>query len=116
MRSSEERVAAVKRRTAQLEAQRRWRRRRAAALGSAAACLLLIICLSFAVPGISARLAEGNYGIYGAAASMFGGSAAAGYIIIGLLAFALGVLVTVLCFKLKLFYRSGGESGDDRNN
>ena len=47
---------------------------------------------------------------------MFGGSAAAGYIIIGLLAFALGVLVTVLCFKLKLFYRSGGESGDDRNN
>ncbi len=74
------------------------------------------ICLSFAMPGISARLAEGNYGIYGAAASMFGGSAAAGYIIIGLLAFALGVLVTVLCFKLKLFYRSGGESGDDRNN
>ena len=66
MRSSEERVAAVKRRTAQLEAQRRWRRRRAAALGSAAACLLLIICLSFAMPGISARLAEGNYGIYGA--------------------------------------------------
>ena len=108
MRSSEERVAAVKRRTAQLEAQRRWRRRRAAALGSAAACLLLIICLSFAMPGISARLAEGNYGIYGAAASIFAGSPAAGYIIIGLLA--------VLCFKLKLFYRSGGESGDDRNN
>ena len=58
MRSREERVAAVKRRTAQLEAERRRRRRRAAALGSAAACLLLIICLSFAMPGISARLAE----------------------------------------------------------
>ena len=43
---------------------------------------------------------------------MFGGSAAAGYIIIGLLAFVLGVCVTILCFKLKAFQKEDEETGD----
>ena len=39
-------------------------------------------------------------------------SAAAGYIIIGLLAFVLGVCVTVLCFGLKAFQKKDEETGD----
>lgn len=110
MRSNEERVAAVKRRVEQLEARRRRVRSRVAAVSSVAACLALIVCLSFAMPGIMGRLAEWSYGAYGAAASIFTGSSTLGYIIIGLLAFVLGIFVTILCFKLRSL---GGRDGDD---
>ena len=70
----------------------------------------LIVCLSFAMPGITGRLAEWSCGAYGAAASIFTGSSTLGYIIIGLLAFVLGIFVTILCFKLRSL---GGRDGDD---
>ena len=44
---------------------------------------------------------------------MYGGSAALGYIVIGLLAFLLGVCVTVLCFRLRQMSR---EDGQDRKS
>ena len=52
MRSTEERVAAVKRRAAQIERQKRLRRNRIAVLSSVAACLAVIVGVSFAMPGI----------------------------------------------------------------
>ena len=71
------------------------------------------------LPETAAVLAEnmgasisGNYTEYETAASIFGGSAVAGYIIIGLLAFVLGVCVTILCFKLKAFQKKDKETGD----
>ena len=106
MRSHEERVAAVKQRVAQIERQKRQRRNRLLAL-SAAACLAVIVGVSFAMPGISEKLVAGNYTEYETAAS-----AVAGYIIIGLLAFVLGVCVTILCFKLKAFQKKDKETGD----
>lgn len=116
MRSNEERAAAVKRRVRQLEMQRRRRRNLALALSSAAACLAIIAAVSLAMPGMAGRLAVGDYSGYETAASIFGGSAAVGYIAVGLLAFALGVFVTVLCFRLKVFDRRNGEDGDGRDN
>ena len=41
------------------------------------------------------------------AATMFGGSATLGYIVIGLLAFVLGVCVTILCFRIRLLNKEG---------
>lgn len=111
MRSHEERVAAVKQRVAQIERQKRQRRNRLLALSSAA-CLAVIVGVSFAMPGISEKLVAGNYTEYETTASIFGGSAVAGYIIIGLLAFVLGVCVTILCFKLKAFQKKDKETGD----
>ena len=52
------------------------------------------------------------------AATMFGGSAALGYIVIGLLAFVLGVCVTILCFRIRLLNKEEqteeqkGDNGD----
>ena len=112
MRSHEERAAAVKQRMAQIERQKRQRRNRLLALSSVAACLAVIVGVSFAMPGISEKLAAGNYTEYETAASIFGSSAVTGYIIIGLLAFVLGVCVTVLCFKLKAFWKKDGERSD----
>lgn len=113
MRSNEERVAAVKRRAAQIEQQKRQRKKRIVALSAAAACLVVIVGASFAMPGISEKLIASDYAGYETAASIFGGSAAAGYIIIGLLAFVLGVCVTILCFKLKAFRKKDEETEDD---
>lgn len=112
MRSHEERVAAVKQRVAQIERQKQQRRNRLLALSSVTACLTVIVGVSFAMPGISEKLVAGNNTGYETAASIFGGSAVAGYIIIGLLAFVLGVCVTILCFKLKAFRKKDEETGD----
>ena len=109
MRSHEERVAETKRRIAKMEREKR--RRNTVTMASAvAACLALLIGASFAMPGIAAQIEAGDYSGFETAASMYGGGAALGYIIIGLLAFLLGVCVTVLCFRLQQMNRE-----DDQN-
>ena len=110
MRSHEERVAEAKRRIAAGEqANRRQRDRRTVAL-AAAACLALLVGASLAMPGIAANIQTGDYSGFETAASIFHGGAALGYIVIGLLAFLLGVCVTVLCFRLRQMNRE-----DDQN-
>ena len=65
------------------------------------------------VEKVSAKIQTGDYSDFETAASMYGGSAALGYIVIGLLAFLLGVCVTVLCFRLRQMSR---EDGQDRKS
>ena len=110
MRSHEERVAETKRRIAKIEREKRLRRDRITMVSAAAACLVLLIGVSLAMPGIAANIQTGNYSGFETAASMYGGGAALGYIVIGLLAFLLGVCVTVLCFRLRQMNRE-----DDQN-
>ena len=105
MRSHEERVAEAKRRIAAGEQEnRRQRDRRTVAL-AAAACLALLVGASLTMPGIAARIQINDYAGFETAASIFHGGAALGYIVIGLLAFLLGVCVTVLCFRLRQMHR-----------
>ena len=112
MRSHEERVAETKRRIAKME--RAKRRRNTVTMASAvAACLALLIGASLAMPGIAASIQTGDYSGFETAASIFHGGAALGYIVIGLLAFLLGVCVTVLCFRLRQMSR---EDGQDRES
>ena len=89
MRSHEERIAEVKRRIAEKERRRRQRQERIAAV----------------------------FG-FGTAATMLGGSAALGYIVTGLLAFVLGVCVTIACFRICLLHKdeqSEEQKGDNAN-
>ena len=113
MRSHEERVAEAKRRIAKIEREKRLRRNTITMASAVAACLVLLIGASFAMPGIAAKIQTGDYSGFETAASMYGGSAALGYIVIGLLAFLLGVCVTVLCFRLRQMSR---EDGQDRKS
>ena len=115
MRSNEERVAAVKWRVTQVERKKRQRRNRVVALVSVAACLAVIVGISFAMLGVSEKLTAGDYAGYEAAASIFSDSTVAGYLIVGLLAFVLGVCVTVLCIKLKAFQKTDTETEDSDN-
>ena len=111
MRGHEERVAETKRRIAKIEREKRLRRNTVTMASAVAACLALLIGASLAMPGIAANIQTGNYFGFETAASMYGGGAALGYIVIGLLAFLLGVCVTVLCFRLRQMNRE-----DDQNN
>ena len=111
MRSHEERIADTKRRIAKIEQDKRRRRNTITMASAVAACLVLLIGVSLAMPGIAANLQTGDYSGFETAASIFHGGAALGYIVIGLLAFLLGVCVTVLCFRLRQMSRE-----DDQNN
>ena len=113
MRSHEERIAETKRRIAKMEREKRLRRNTLAMASAVAACLVLLVGVSLAMPGIAANIQTGDYAGFETAASMYGGSAALGYIVIGLLAFLLGVCVTVLCFRLRQMSR---EDGQDRES
>ena len=113
MRSHEERVAETKRRIAKIEREKRLRRDKITMISAVAACLVLLIGASLAMPGIAAKIQTGDYVGFETAASMYGGSAALGYIVIGLLAFLLGVCVTVLCFRLRQMSR---EDEQDRES
>ena len=113
MRSHEERVAETKRRIAKMEREKQRRRNTITMASAVAACLVLLIGASLAMPGIAANIQTGDYSGFETAASMYGGGAALGYIVIGLLAFLLGVCVTVLCFRLRQMNR---EDGQDRES
>ena len=94
MRSHEERVAETKRRIAKIEREKRLRRNTITMASAVAACLALLIGVSLAMPGIAASIQTGDYSGFETAASIFHGGAALGYIVIGLLAFLLGVCVS----------------------
>lgn len=105
MRDYEERVAAVKRRVAEREREKGLRRSRIAAISAAAVCLTLMVGGALAMPEIVGNMKTGDYSNMGMAGSIFRGSAALGYIAIGLLAFCLGVCVTILCFCIRRLER-----------
>ena len=115
MRSHEERVAETKRRIAQIEREKRRRRNTITMASAVAACLALLIGASLAMPGIAASIQTGNYSGLETAASIFHGGAALGYIGIGLLAFLLGVCVTVLCFRLRQMSREDGQDEESED-
>ena len=113
MRSHEERITEAKRRIAKIEREKRLRRNTITMASALAACLALLIGASLAMPGIAASIQAGDYVDFETAASIFHSGAVLGYIVIGLLAFLLGVCVTVLCFRLRQMSR---EDGQDRES
>ena len=115
MRSHEERVAETKRRIAKMEREKRRRRNTVTMASAVAACLALLIGASLAMPGIAASIQTGDYSGFETAASIFHGGTALGYIVIGLLAFLLGVCVTVLCFRLRQMNREDGQDKESED-
>ena len=115
MRSHEERVAETKRRIAKMEREKRLRRNTITMASAVAACLALLIGASLAMPGIAASIQTGDYSGFETAASIFHSGAALGYIVIGLLAFLLGVCVTVLCVRLRQMNREDGQNEESED-
>ena len=109
MRTTAERLAAAKQRARELERQRR--RARGILGAGTAACLAIIVSLALAMPGITEGFSDTALG-GGMAASIFSGRSL-GYLVVGLLAFALGVCVTVLCIRLR---GHEGDSADEERH
>lgn len=116
MRSTDERVAAVERRVKELARQKKQRQSRYIGLSAASACLLVVVGMGAAMPGIMAGLSQGNYTNTGMMASIFYEGGALGYVLIGLLAFALGVCLTVLCVLLRRKNQRDKEDDDNAGN
>ena len=118
MRSNEERISEVKRRIAEKEYKKRLRREWAAAVCCVAACLAVIAGVSLSMPDIVSRIEMGTASNFETTATILGGSAALGYIVVGLLAFVLGVCVTIACFRICLLHKdeqSEEQKGDNAN-
>ena len=116
MRNTEQRVVAVKRRTKEIQREKQMRRNRIVGISSVAACLFSVIGLAFAMPGIMEGLPVGEYTYSGAAASIFDGGGGFGYVLIGLLAFVLGVSVTILCYRIRPGNQEGCGDMEDRDD
>ena len=101
MRTNEERAGAIRRRTAEIKQERQ--RKKQCALDSIciAACLLLVIGIGSFMPGLVVGISGGEVHHASGAASLVGSHAALGYILMGLMAFLLGVCVTVLLYRLR---------------
>ena len=65
-----------------------------------AACLILVVGIGSFMPGLTAGIPGGEVHHASGAASLVGSHAALGYILMGLMAFLLGVCVTVLLYRL----------------
>ena len=115
MRSHEERVAETKRRIAARQREKRLRRNTITMASAVAACLAVLVGVSLAMPGIAANIQTGDYSGVETTASIFHGGAALGYIVIGLLAFLLGVCVTVLCFRIRQLNRENAQDKESED-
>lgn len=101
MRTNEERAGLVRKRTAELKRARKNRRQRGIDAAVVAACLLLVAGIATLMPELMADVAEGSVSHASGAASLVGSHAALGYILMGLLAFLLGMCVTVILYRLR---------------
>ena len=100
MRTSEERAGLIHKRTAEIKRERQKRKQRVLDMICAAACLVLVVGIGSLMPGLTAGVPGGEVHHASGAASLVGNHAALGYILMGLMAFLLGVFVTVLLYRL----------------
>ena len=100
MRTNEERAGLIHKRTTEIKRERQRRKQRALDMICMAACLILVVGIGSFMPGLTASIPGGEVHHASGAASLVGSHAALGYILMGLMAFLLGVCVTMLLYRL----------------
>ena len=100
MLTNEERIKAMHDRARDINRQRKNRKVAAARILSTAFCLMIVITTALLMPKLNDVNVSGSDSA-SMNASIFSGTAALGYIVIGILAFILGVGVTIFCFRFK---------------
>ena len=115
MRNLEERVEAVKQRATRLEQENRKRRIRVLKVGMVAAGLAMVVGLGFFMPWFLPERVSGVRYDFGMVAGIFEESKSLGYIVVGVLAFALGICVTVVCYKVR-FLEEEQKNSEERQD
>ena len=100
MRTNEERIAAMHARARELEKERRSRRVIAAGAVGSVLSFAAVIVLALLMPGMMEKVLPMSEA-EGLSASIFAGSSILGFLVIGIVAFLLGISVTVFCYRLK---------------
>lgn len=100
MRTNEERIHAMHMRAEVLVEADQNRKIRMIQTAAVFLSLVLLITLASFMPGIMGTI-NWNTALWQMTGSIFAGSAALGYIVIAIIAFLLGVSITIFCFKLK---------------
>ena len=100
MRTNEERAGLIHKRTAEIQRERQKKKQRALDMLCIAVCLVLVVGIGSFMPGWAAGIPGGEARHASGAASLVGSHAALGYILMGLMAFLLGVCVTVFLYRL----------------
>lgn len=113
MRTSEERIEELHRRAAALRRAKLRRRNRLA--GGAAVCVCLALSILFAAVVAHAPAPADEVMPAAAAASIFPKHAALGFVVVAIVAFCLGALVTALCAQLKKNEKNGETSDAGRH-
>ncbi len=99
MMTSEERVLELHRRMNNYTQEKRSRSFRVISVAMFAACLALTFALAGMIAAVPPYSASVNEGI--AAASVFAEHEALGYAVIALIAFFLGSMVTIFCYRIR---------------
>lgn len=113
MRCTEERLDAVKRRARQIKAKRNKRRGWIIGFSAIAAGLLIVVRLSFLISTVPASAPTTDYIRAGVTASVFEIGSRAGYVLIGVLAFALGVFMSILFYRVQYKDKKDQDGDDD---
>ena len=114
MRTDEERAGLIHKRTAEIKRERQRKKQRALDGSCIGACLILIVGIGSFLPDWVVGIPGGEVHHASGAASLVGSHAALGYILMGLMAFLLGVCVTVLLYRLhRMNERKQRENSDD---
>ena len=100
MRSNEQRIVALHIRAAELKKRSMIIRTRVLGMASGACCFVILILLANWMPGSADMLAAGK-NFPDMSGSIFSDNGVLGYLVIALVAFLLGISVTMLCFCLK---------------
>ena len=101
MRTNEERAGLIHKRTAEIKRERQKKKQCAGDILCIAACLILVVSIGSFMPVWAVGITGGEVHHASGAASLVGSHAALGYILMGLMAFLLGVCVTVLLYRLR---------------
>lgn len=113
MRTAEERLRLISRRTASLRRARSRRRRLAIDALCAVGCLVLIVCMGSALAGLETDADAPGMLLPTGTASLLASGEALGYVLMGVMAFVLGVCVTVLLYRLRRRRERRWYEGDD---
>ena len=101
MRTNKERAVLIHQRTAEIKRERQKKKQRAWDMICIAACLILVVGIGSFLPDWVGGIPSGEVHHASGAASLVGSHAALGFILMGLMAFLLGVCVTVLLYRLR---------------
>lgn len=105
MKTTEERMKLISQRTDELKKEikikENLKKRRTVSAGCMAACIMIVVCAGALMPSLIKTAENGDVTYRYGAASIISEAPAAGYVIMGLMSFALGVCLTLVIFRLR---------------